>query len=302
MKGLLFVRRQADFDDFLHAGCAHLDRHAHVQVVDAVLAGQPGGAWKDSFFVPHNGRHHFGNGGSGRVEGAARFEVSDNLGAAVPRAFDQAFDDGFVEQFRQRNAGHGRVAGQRHHGIAVAAQNEGGHVFHGYVQFSRDEITKPRGIKNARHANDTSGRKLRNFQRHVSHCVEGIRHHDNNGVGRCFFDAFADRAHDVRVRGKQVVPAHAGLARKPGGNDDNVGSGQAAGIARTRNPGIEAVNRRRLSKIQGFTLWNALGDVQQDQFAGEFPLRNMLSGGRSHVAGANHCDLQCWATPPWEKR
>ena len=107
MKGFLFVRREADFDDFLYARSTQLHRHTHKQILDPVLAGKPGSAWQDTFLVPHNGRHHFGNGGCGRVIGAARFEVSDNFGTAIPGAFNQPFDGGFVEQFGERNAGDG---------------------------------------------------------------------------------------------------------------------------------------------------------------------------------------------------
>ena len=90
----------------------------------------------------------------------------------------------FVNQLGDRNAGDGRVARQRDHGVAVAAEDEGGDVFHADFEFLGDEGTEAGGIEHAGHADDALAREAAHLVGGLGHGVERIRDDDQNAVRR----------------------------------------------------------------------------------------------------------------------
>jgi hypothetical protein len=108
--------------------------------------------------------------------------------------------------------------------------------------------------------------------------------------GRVFLDAGAHLLHHLQIDAQKIVAAHAGLARHAGGDDANVGAvnhliGINAGELR-----IEAVDRRRLRKIERFALRRAFGDVEHHHVA-EFFQADQVSKRATDLAGADQCNL-----------
>ena len=135
------MRVEIDLDHPLHALGADHRRHADIEALYAVFAGQVGGAGQHALLVLEIGLGHRDRRRGRRIVGGAGLQKLHHLGAAVARALDdfvQALmrDPAHLDEVGQRNAGHGRVAGQRHHGVAMAAQHEGGHVLDGHVEFA----------------------------------------------------------------------------------------------------------------------------------------------------------------------
>ena len=94
----------------------------------------------------------------------------------------------------------------------------------------------------------------------------------------------------------QVHPAHAGLARQAGGDDDDVGAvdGLVAVAARPSTPddlGLEALDRPRLVHVQREALGLALDDVGEHDGLEDVVLGQPLRGGGAVEAGADDGDL-----------
>ena len=104
-------------------------------------------------------------------------------------------------------------------------------------------------------------------------------------------------AHDLGVDLEQVHPAHAGLARQAGGDDDDVRARdrlvplavRAGGDA--DDLGLEALDRPGLVEIEGETLGLALDDVGEHDGVEDVVLGEALRGGRAVEAGADDGDL-----------
>ena len=113
-----------------------------------------GGAGKDLLLVLEDRFDHLDGGGRRRVVGAAGLEVLDDLGAAVAGALHELLEASGRDQLGDGNAGDGGVARERHHGVAVAAEHEGGDVFDADVQLFGDEGAEARRVEHAGHADD----------------------------------------------------------------------------------------------------------------------------------------------------
>src|SRR5262249_39113825 len=194
--------------------------------VDPVLARQVNGAGKDFFLVFENRFYHFRGGGRGGIVSAAGLEILHDLGSAVARPLDNDIQPVLGNQLGDGNSGHGGIARQGNHGIAVAAQHEGGHVFHAYIQFLRDEGTEARGIEHPGHADHAIAGELAELVRRLGHGVERVGNDDEDAVGRVDHHLGDHVLHDLEIGVEQVVAAHARLARDAGGDHHNVRVGR----------------------------------------------------------------------------
>ncbi len=104
-------------------------------------------------------------------------------------------------------------------------------------------------------------------------------------------DLEGDLLHDVGIGTDQVVPAHAGLARDTGGDDDELAARGRRVVVRARNPRIESFDRRRLPLIERFALGHAFDHIDEDDATRELFLDEALGGGGAYVAGADDGDL-----------
>jgi len=177
-----FFRRQLELDHLLRAAFPQFDRHAGKNSANAVFPLEIHGAGQNLLLVFQDGFHHLHDGRGRRVIRSARLQQVDDFGAAVARALDDGVNTLFGQQLRQRNAGHGRVARQRHHGIAVAAEHQRVHVFHRYAQLLRHKRAHSRGIENPGHADHPMLRETADLVRRLRHGVHRIRHHDHDCV------------------------------------------------------------------------------------------------------------------------
>src|SRR5205814_4489385 len=88
------------------------------------------GAWEDFLFVFEDGLDHFGGGGRRGVVGAAGLEILHEFCAAISSALDNLCEAIGGDEFGDRNSGDSGITRQRDHGVAVAAEDESGHVFY----------------------------------------------------------------------------------------------------------------------------------------------------------------------------
>ena len=95
---------------------------------------------------------------------------------------------------------------------------------------------------------------------------------------------------DLLVRREQVVAAHARLARKPGGDHDDVGAGRLVVAVGAGDVRLVADDRPGLVEVERLALRHALDDVHEHD-VGVVALGEPLCGGRADVAGADDCDL-----------
>ena len=82
------------------------------------------------------------------------------------------------------NAGDGGVARQRHHGVAVAAEHEGGDVLDADVELFGDEGAEAGGVEHAGHADDALAVEAGLAIGGLGHGVERVGDDDQDRLGR----------------------------------------------------------------------------------------------------------------------
>src|SRR5262249_3078698 len=88
----LFLWVERDLDDALDALGADPHGPADIEVLDAVLPGEPSGAGQHALLVAEIGFGHGDRRGCRRVEGRAGLEQIDDLAAAAARALHDLVD------------------------------------------------------------------------------------------------------------------------------------------------------------------------------------------------------------------
>src|SRR5215813_5612257 len=294
---LLFLGIELDLDDTLDALFADHHRHADIEALHAVLAIQHGGAGDHALLVLEIGLGHGDGRRRRRIEGRAGLEQADDLGAAVAGALHDlvqplAGRPTHVDQVVQGDAANRRVAQQRHHGVAVAAQHEGGDVVDRDVELLGEEQAEARAIEHARHADDALGRKAGDLLHQSDHGIERIGDDDDEGVRRVLPDALADGVDDPGIDADQVVAAHAWLARHARRDDDDVGTLDVLVVGGAAVLGVEAYDGAELGDVEGLALGDALGvgNVEQDDVA-QFLLAGQQRERTANLSGADQRDL-----------
>ena len=149
----------------------------------------------------------------------------------------------------------------------MAAEDKGGDVFGGNLEFFGQEKAKARRIENAGHADHLVVGQSRGVAQHHNHDIQRIGDADDEGFRAVGLNAFADRLHDFGIDAQQVVAAHARLAGDSGGDDDHVSAADGAIAFGPLNAGVEAFDGRRLRNIQGLALRSSADDIEQDDVA-----------------------------------
>ena len=126
---------------------------------------------------------------AGRVEGRAGLQQVDDLAAALAGALDDRVEPrlrrpAHLDEVGQRNAGDRRIAHQRHHVVAVAAEHEGGDVLDRDVELLGEEIAEARRVEHAGHADHLVVRQAGDLLQRPDHGVERVGDADDEGVGR----------------------------------------------------------------------------------------------------------------------
>ena len=105
-------------------------------------------------------------------------------------------------------------------------------------------------------------------------------------------DLLRDLLHDVGVGADEIVAAHPRLAGDPGGDDDDLAPRRGAVVVGGADDArVEAFDRRRFPLVEGFSLGDAVDDVDEDDGAGEFFFGEALGSGGADIASANDGDL-----------
>ena len=172
----------------------------------------------------------------------------------------------------------------------MTTQDHGGHVVHRNPQFLGNERAETSGIQYPGHTHDAVFGELRHQVCHMRHGIQRIGDNNNDGVRRMHNHLFGGRLHYFVVRQQQIVAAHTRLAREPGGNDDDVGTGRGCIFVGSDDVHIETFDRTGLQQIKAFALGNAFGDVDEDDVA-QFLLSRPDGTIRAHISGADYGDF-----------
>ncbi len=191
------------------------------------------------------------------------------------------------DEFRDRDAGDRRVAGKRHHRVAVAAEHKRRHILDADVQFFRDEGAEAGRVEHAGHADDALAIEARLPERGLRHGVQRIGDDDQNALGRLRHNLRDHVRHDLEVGVQQVVAAHARLARNAGGDDDDVRVSGGRVVVRAGDMHIALFNGHGFEQIERFALRHAFDNINQHH-VGQFFGRNPVCCRGAHVAGADN--------------
>jgi len=188
------------------------------------------------------------------------------------------------------HAGDRAVLHQRHHGVAVSAQNERRHIPHGNAEFPGDEAAKPRGIQHTRHTDHPVLGEAGYLLERVDHGVQGVGHHHHECVGRIVADAGRHLLHDAKVLFEQIIARHSGLARQTGRDHHDIRARDIGVIVGATDTGIRTGERRAFRHVERLALRHPLDHVEEHHVA-EFAVRGLLGQYATDIAATNQSDL-----------
>ena len=290
---LFFV--ELDVDDALDAVAADYGRNANVHTFNADFAVTVCCARQNALLVFEVSFSHFDSRSCRCVECGASFQQANDLCAAVTGALNDCVQfvlsgPAHLYQIRERDTANGRVTNRRNHGVAVAAENECSNVFHGDVEFGREEVAETSRVKNASHADDFLGGQARELLQSPNHRVERVGDADYKCVRCVSFDAFANRFHNFEVDAQQVVTGHARLAGNTSSYDYNVCASDVSVVVRAFESAVKAFRRAGFSDVEGFALRGAFCDVEENNIT-EFLDRCEVGEGATDLASADKGNL-----------
>jgi hypothetical protein len=146
----------------------------------------------------------------------------------------------------------------------VPAQDKGAHILDRDLHRLGKEVAEASRIQHACHPDDPRMRQARDLLHHPDHGIERVGDDDHKGVGTVMADVLAHRADHVGVGADQVVAAHAGLARHPGGDDDDVSPREVGIVACAAQGCVEALDWTALRKVEGLAGRHSLHDVEEN--------------------------------------
>ena len=172
----------------------------------------------------------------------------------------------------------------RHHLVAVAAEDGRLHVLHGRARLPGDERLETRRVEDPGLAEDALLGKAGDVLGDVTHRVQRVRDDDQGRVGRLGDRSLGDGADDLLVRRHEVVPAHVAGARDSGGDDDDVRARCGVVARRAGHVRLVAEHCARLVDVERLALWQALLDVDEHDIAVVAP-RELLRARCADVPG-----------------
>src|SRR5688572_17936000 len=284
-QGLLLLRSELDLDDLLRAALPELHRDPEKLVPDAIFPLKKDRTGQDGLFVLENRFDHLRRRRPRGIPGARAHQLR-NLRPTVRGPGADFIELGLAQpphghQLRQRDAGHGRIARERDHRVAVPAQDEGVDVLDGNVELHGNEGPHPGRVQDPGHTHDALPRKAAQPVDRLAHGVERVGHGDDHAVGRVLHDLLGDRLHDFVIDLQEVVPAHARLAGHARRDDHDVGVLGGRIVAGAEEARVGAVNRTGLVDVERNTL-RFLGRDVDDHDVGQ-----LLDGDGPGNRGAN---------------
>ena len=271
------------------ASCSELHGHPDKEVMDPVLAFQQGGAGEHPLSVIENRIDHLDHGCRGSIVRAAGFQILDDLSASVSRTFYEALNRRSVQQVRKRYTGHARITHQRHHGVAMAAQDKGRDVFYGHIQLLGNKGAEASCVQDAGHSDHPVLGKATDPVRHMAHGIEGIRDYNQNAARRILDGVFHGVLDDVIVGPQQIIPAHPRLAGEAGSQHHNIGVGGRLVVVTARDFDVDARHGAGLQYVQRLALRDTLQNIDHHDVGQPF-VRQTQSATCAHVSCPHNCN------------
>ena len=290
LKGAEFTLVQLQLKDLLDTLGAQHHRHTDVDVLDTVLTGQVGRGRQDFLLIVENRATHVDTGRRGSVVSRAGLEQFDDLAATRAGTVGNRFETILGDQLADRDTGDGRVARQRHHGIAVAAEHHRLRVGHSHSELHRDESAEANRVKHAGLTEDAILGETGDSLHVEGHQVERVGDHDDKALGGVLLDVLADGFDNVGVHVQEVLARHTGFARQAGRHDDDVGSFEIGELVGAFDHGVIASYRACLGQVKSFALWDTLDDVNHDD-VGKIGLGQIHGAGGANITSADNGDL-----------
>ena len=104
----------------------------------------------------------------------------------------------------------------------MSAEHKGGDIFDRYFELFSEEIAETRRVQDAGHADHHVLRQAGKLLQCPDHRIERVGDADDESVRGVFFQPRADLLHDFQINAKQIIAAHARLARHTGGNNAHI--------------------------------------------------------------------------------
>ena len=145
-------------------------------------------------------------------------------------------------------------------------------------------------IQNAGHADHPVLAELGNLLRGPAHGIQRIGNQDQDAIRRILHRLFGGGANHLVIGDQKIVAAHAGFARKSGGDDDDVGIRGGFVAIGARDADVIAFDGTGFEKVEGFPLGHPLHHIDQDHI-GQFLLRNAESAIGAYIACAYNSDF-----------
>src|SRR4029453_19119677 len=262
----LLLLGEIELDDLLDSTGPHLDRHAHVEILDAVFALEIGRAGEDPLLVEHDRIDYLSRGRTGCVPRRGAEQLHE-LAPARGGPGNELPDPFLRHELPQRDSSDGRRRDDRDHLIAVAAQHHCSHVLHRGAGLPRDEGGEPRRIEDACHSEHAVLGPARDVLRDVAHGVERVRDDDQDRVGGSLRHLLRHGAHDLLVRGDEIVAAHVAGPRHSCGDDDHVRAGADVVFGRALDARLVAEDGAGLVDVERLSGREALLDVHERHIA-----------------------------------
>src|ERR1700730_1614835 len=267
-----FLLVERDLDHPLDAAGADHDGDADVEILDPILPVEPRRTGQHAFLVAQIGLGHLDRRTGRRIEGRAGLQQPDDLAAAVPRALDDFVEairrgPSHLDEVRQWDAGDRRIAHERHHRVAMAAEHEGRDVLDRNLELPGEEIAKAGAVEDAGHADDALRRQPASLAHDPHHDVERIGDRNNESLRAVLSDRRTDSSDDPGIDSDQIVAAHPRLARNAGCDDDDVRALDIGVVVGATDDGIVALDRRTLHDVERLALRHTLDDIDEEDVA-----------------------------------
>ena len=258
-----FFRPELDLELAFDPFAADHRRDRDANIADAVGTVDKGRDRQDAFLIERDGVDDFAD-RDADGEARAPFEL-DHLGTTAASAGEERVGDAGIpagESLERQAGGLGRRP-DRHHAIAVLAQDQGRHLGGRELELFGDQAAKPGGVELGSQADHLAGGQVELPNGQIRQDIDrvGNDQHDRVALDAGRGGLAEDAQEELDVAIDQVEPALVRLAAQAGGDDDDVAFRDRL-ISRRPDPLI-GDERRAVEQVKGLSAH--LVGVQVDQ-------------------------------------
>ena len=179
---------------------------------------------------------------------------------------------------------------QRDLGVAVLTGDVAVDVLHGRTGLQGDEVAHAGGVQDGAGAEDLVLGQAGDLLGAVGHHVHRVGHRHEDRVGGDLDQLGQDLLHNAHGGPGQLQTGLARLLLGPGGNGDDVGVAADLGVGGAGH-GAGGGELDTLGDVEGLGLDLLLGDVLEDDLAGDTLGDAGVGQGGTHRSGADNGDL-----------